>query len=282
MAANAYHAGKDQAQTQTWNERDVIQYALSTGFGYDDMELRELPFYFEGRGLLVSPTFATTLVAPQVPSDIGAKAELRRLDSFALDVFTPLLPKDSVSVETTTEHLLATEEAQEIVVTTISEVRRQADARAVCALRLATRYASVAAASELPKRQAEVRRSMPGRPADFVEVLEIAPYQLPLFRLCGDDRAHSVDNDAARRAGYPAPVIPSLCLAGHVCRIMLATVCDYDPTLVRRISAQSIAHATPRDELALHLWQDGPVLTYAVVPRPAGAAVLVGEITLAG
>lgn len=265
-----------------WREADAITYALATGFGRDELERRELPFVYEGGGLLVSPTFATALLPQTVPVEIGARAENARLESVLLEVFTPLLPADTVARTDEVSHIMATGEDQEIVLATRSEVRREADSRAVCALQSVVRYAAVVAATELPQRDEPASKAVPTRSPDFTEIIDIADHQLPLYRLCGDWRAHGVDNDAARRAGLTATVIPSLCLLGNVCRVVLGTVCDFDPTLVRRVAANFLAHAELRDSLTLLLWQDGSVLSFAVKSGRHSGYLATGEVVLAG
>ncbi len=267
---------------KAWRVADAIRYALATGFGQDELERRELPFVYEGRGLLVSPSFATTLRPQSVPKEIGAKGENSRLESLLLEIFTPLLPSDTVTISEDVSRVMSSSQPQEIVISSRSEVHREADARAVCAIQSAVKYAAVVAASEFPQRAEPDVPGSPDRRADFSEVFEIADHQLPLYRLCGDERAHGVDNDAARRAGHQATVVPSLCLLGHVCRVVLATVCDYDPTLVRRISAHFAAHAQPSDTLTLMIWQDGPVLTFGVKSLRQPEFLVTGEVVLAG
>ena len=46
----------------SYDEKDTMLYALSIGMGRDPYDPQELPFVFEGAGLRVIPTVATTLI----------------------------------------------------------------------------------------------------------------------------------------------------------------------------------------------------------------------------
>src|SRR5215469_129073 len=87
----------------SYDEKDVMLYALGVGFGRDPLDERELPFVYEKNGLKVVPTFASVINrgdAPPARQRMPQKSEI----NFALvvdgerriTVHKPLPPKCAV------------------------------------------------------------------------------------------------------------------------------------------------------------------------------------------
>lgn len=269
-------------QTVRWDEKESILYSLATGFGRDELERQELPFVFGGRGLLVSPGFATVIPAADFPQLQELEPEQVDLLHMELEIFSPLLPADEVVVQSSVIAAGRAESVDSLVYTVRSEARRVADNRALFAYTRTHVARAVSLRDEAVSVDFAIPTNTPQQPADFVELTELREDQAALYRLCGDWRARSVDTDSARRAGYPKPVLPSLCLLGCVIRSVLATVCDYDPTLVRTVTANFSDHATGGEPVLTHMWQDGPVIRFAAFGHRDKRALCDGKIVLAG
>src|SRR5215471_10021443 len=53
----------------SYDEKDVMLYALGVGFGRDPLDERELPFVYENNGLKVVPTFASVINRGEAPPE---------------------------------------------------------------------------------------------------------------------------------------------------------------------------------------------------------------------
>src|ERR1700729_3254987 len=51
----------------SYDEKDVMLYALGVGFGRDPLDEKELPFVYENAGLKVPPTFASVISRGEAP-----------------------------------------------------------------------------------------------------------------------------------------------------------------------------------------------------------------------
>ena len=53
----------------SYDEKDVMLYALGVGFGRDPLDEKELPFVYENNGLKVVPTFASVIGRGEAPPE---------------------------------------------------------------------------------------------------------------------------------------------------------------------------------------------------------------------
>src|ERR1700749_2141600 len=53
----------------SYDEKDVMLYALGVGFGRDPLDEKELPFVYENNGLKVVPTFASVINRGEAPPE---------------------------------------------------------------------------------------------------------------------------------------------------------------------------------------------------------------------
>ena len=53
----------------SYDEKDVMLYALGVGFGRDPLDEKELPFVYENNGLKVVPTFASVIARGEAPPE---------------------------------------------------------------------------------------------------------------------------------------------------------------------------------------------------------------------
>ena len=264
-----------------WIERDVVCYALATGFGADELERAELPFLFEGRGLLVVPSFATTLAAPDWLDDFAWQRDYVLVAARHLEVFSPLLPSDSIELTSTVADAWPDASGEGSCIQVRSEARRVRDKRALFAL-TTIYHARSDRLADTDRRPAQVGGfTRPERDPDFETIRSPGYAQTVLFRWVTGGPARHIDTDAARRAGFERPPVPADCLAGIVCRSILATVCDYDPTLLRGLSVNFADRVFADDDLRIRMWQDGPVIAFDAASLGRRETVLDGRCILA-
>ncbi|MEM8983792.1 MAG: MaoC/PaaZ C-terminal domain-containing protein [Pseudomonadota bacterium] len=268
--------------TVTWTERDAVCYALAAGFGRDELERSELPYLFEGHGLVVMPTFAALLVDDDWLDDCGWQRNHVRLTARELEVFSPMLPRDSVEISSEVSHVWPDPAGEGCHVRFRSEARRARDRRALFAL--TTSYHARAdrlAQAVTPALPPAPKDNRSERDPDFSLAIRPEFDSAVLYRWLAGGPAWHIDTDAARRAGYDRPVVPGDCLIGAVCRAVLATVCDFDPTLLRGLRVRLHRAVYADADLRVRMWQDGPVVSFDVAEAPRGEAVLSGRCTLA-
>jgi acyl dehydratase len=114
---------------------------------------------------------------------------------------------------------------------------------------------------------------LPARAPDAHCTIATAPQAALIYRLSGDDNPLHVDPEAARRAGFPRPILHGLASFGMAARAALATYCDYDPAALRARQLLFSGVVYPGETLRFALWRDGAVvsLTARVVERDAPA-----------
>ncbi len=257
-----------------WGHAEIILYSLAIGFGRDELERSELPFIYEGAGLRCTPTFAHTLPSPSTWDAPGLAMANAILVESELEVFSPLLPADEVALTTQLTEAFDPGDQSGIYLIHRTEARRQHDNRALFSMTQTRRVRGQHGDEISGQSRLAPAASIPERDADFVMLVDVPDEQPALFRLCGDFNPIYVDPDAAHRAGFERPILPAECLQGIACRSVLATVCDYDTTLIRAIAARVCAPVYAGDQLRVSMWQDGPVISYRVFVPARDSLVL--------
>ncbi len=267
--------------TVSWNERDVVSYAVIAGFARDEYERAELPYLFEGRGLLVLPSFAATLVSNDWLDVTGWRREHALPAARQLEVFSPLRPADEIEIRSQVTAAWPDRAGSGCYIQTRSEAHRTRDNRALFAL-ISTYHARANRLNNARRAPGGVPApGLPTREPDFSVVQTPAFHDSVLYRWLAAGPAWHVDTDAARRAGFDRPTVPADAVAAMVCRSVLATVCDYDPTLLRGFSVRYNGAAFSDEELGIRMWQDGPVIAFATTTLDAaGRSILDGRCVL--
>jgi acyl dehydratase len=113
----------------------------------------------------------------------------------------------------------------------------------------------------------------PARAPDATCAIATAPQAALIYRLSGDDNPLHVDPAAARRAGFPRPILHGLASFGIAARAVLATWCDYEPACLRTLALRFTGPVYPGESLRFALWRDGPVVSFTarVAERDAPA-----------
>jgi acyl dehydratase len=89
------------------------------------------------------------------------------------------------------------------------------------------------------------------------------------YRLCGDRNPLHVDPEFAAMAGFPRPILHGLCTYGVVCKAVIDSMLDGDPTRVAGYSARFAGVVFPGETLRVRIWRedDRLVVTASVVER---------------
>ncbi len=257
-----------------YTPRDAMLYALGIGFGREPAHAGELRFVFEGGdGLHVAPTFASALARSPFLAGCGWD-ERRIVPAFErLTLFRPLPQSGTLALdsEVAAVHDLGQEQGALVVIQ--STARDSTNEEPLFAVQRGI-YARGDGGSGATLGKLPVEHALPGRVADLECDLAIHPEQALLYRLSGDFNPIHADPAVARRAGLPSPVLQNLCTFGVACRGVLATICEFDPTLITAFETRYTGGVYPGDRLVLELWQDANVVSFRATAPSRSATVL--------
>ncbi len=266
----------------SWADEDVILYHLGIGAGSDPIEPSELRYAYEG-DLVVIPTFATippfsllmgfvsvdgvdvnlaqilhgeqeTIVHREIPTSGSVVNE---------GVVTGIYDKGSGALARV-EVVSTLEESQEPVFTNISTLFIKGEGGWGGDTGPSTRVA------------------MPERDPDRVVASPTLPQQALLYRVASGDRnpLHA-DPGFAAFAGYERPILHGLCTYGIVCKAVIDSALDCDPTRVASYRGRFSGVVYPGETIQTRIWDEGdslvvdskvvergePVLTEGVLVR---------------
>lgn len=265
----------------SYGEKDAILYALGVGFGRDPADRYELPYVVESLGLQTVPSMASILPPPRIVMEAGL--DLPRVlhwgESFEL--YRPLPPRASLTLNQRIAAVYdrGAEFGAELDIE--SEMRRASDDVVVCIIRtrLLARGDGGFGGPAAPSRE---RLEVPDREPDFVCELETRPDQALLYRLSGDLNPLHADPQAARRAGFPRPILHGRCTFGFACHAILKTVCGYDFTLIRGLEARFTSVVYPGENIRTEMWQDGNAVAFRCRTTSEGKVVIDDGLCMLG
>ena len=105
-------------------------------------------------------------------------------------------------------------------------------------------------------------RPVPSRPHDSEVALATLPQQAAIYRLSGDRTDFHIDPAAARRSGFPRPILHGLCTYGIVGRAVMQDACGNDPARIERFEARFSAPVFPGETIVTRLWHDGREVSF--------------------
>jgi acyl dehydratase len=266
----------------SYEEQDVMLYAIGVGLGADPLDRSELRFVSELDGLQTLPTFASMVVPDTIVAESGVDLTNMLHRSQSLDIFRPLpvaanllANQRVVSVADRGKKLGAEIELD-------TELRLARDDTVIChATSRVIARSDGGFGGDPPQKR--IRHRMPNREPDLVCDLPTRPDQALLFRLTGDFNPLHADPETARKAGFDRPILHGRCTHGIACHAILKTVCDYDFTLIAGFDVRFSSPVYPGDVITTEMWQDGNVISFHCKVHERGAIVINGgRCTLKG
>lgn len=256
-----YRAVRDWAldRTQAYTERDTMLYGVGVGFGEDPLDERQLRFVYE-KNLLTVPTMSAVLCHP------GTWVKEPKLGIDWLKVVHaehkiifhhPLPTSATVSASYRNTAVVDKGPGKGALIYQEKRVTDQASGTL-----LATNQACLFARGDggFSERgggdaSAPPRPALPESTPDAVCDLATLPRTPLIYRLSGDYMAIHVDPEAARKAGFPRPIMHGLCtfaMAGHA---VLRTFCDYAPARLASLFVRFSAPALPGETIRTEMWR---------------------------
>lgn len=276
----------------SYDEKDVMLYALGVGFMRDPLNKDELPFVYEGGGgaqaLKVVPTFASALprgIAPIENQRLLAKSSLNLMmivDGERHITFHKPLPAHAELVaDEQTIGVYDKGKDHGAVVVQQREVR-EADGGAPLFTIVSSYFARGDGGFGGPAHGGPELHPVPERAPDLIQECDTRPDQAFLYALSGDRNPLHRDPAFARAVGFPRPILHGLCSYGTACRAILSTVARYQPEQIRQFDTRFSKPVFPGETIVTEIWADGATLSFqaSVKERPGTLVLTHGRCVL--
>jgi acyl dehydratase len=274
----------------SYDEKDVMLYALGVGMGRDPLDERELPFVYENNGLKVVPTFAGVINRGDAPPERQRMPQKSNINFMMvvdgerrITIHKPLPPKCNVLADERYVDILDKGEGKGAVLIQERVVREAASGD-----RLFTIVSSIFARGDggfggKPQGGPPLHE-IPGRAPDLVHECDTRPDQAFLYALSGDRNPLHRDPAFAKMVGFPRPILHGLCSYGTACRAVLSTLAQYLPERITQFDVRFSKPVFPGETLVVEMWQDGAMISYraSVKERPGTIVLNNGLCILAG
>src|SRR5215470_16850094 len=256
--------------TQSWDQKDVMLYALGVGCGRE-----ELPFVYE-RDLKVLPTFA---VIPAFPAMLNLGG--------AMQVNPAMVLHGEQSVELTSGPIPI-----EATVTTTPTIKAVYDKGKGAVVVVATEsvddkgkvlfrgQSSIFVRGEGgfggDRGPSGARNVPPDRKPDKSVSYKTLPQQALVYRLSGDMNPLHADPDFAKMGGFDRPILHGLCTFGFAGRALLEAWCDGNPDRLKSFEVRFSGVVFPGETITTDMWQIAPGKIVLTAKTERGEAVLSG------
>ncbi|AGT10868.1 MaoC family dehydratase [Paracoccus aminophilus] len=271
LTAQAIMAHEGEEIRQEITPRDAILYALSVGYGTDD-----LPFV-AGPTPRIAPDMANVLCHPGFfMQAVGATwagvvhAEQRVTFHDHLTLNTPLIARTRATA------VVDKGEGRGMFTTFAREIRRESDGAALVTVSQtdACRFDGGTGQAGTPP---EALAPLPERAPDQTLAIQIPERAALLYQLNGDTNPLHSDPEVARASGFDAPILHGLCSFGHAARAITRAHAGR----LREIAARFTAVVYPGEALELDLWRDAQEVRFRLrVPARSVTALDRGLVRL--
>ncbi len=271
-AGNALLTLEERARALAYRDSDAMLYALAVGMGAHPRDPQEHPFCYEGRGLKVLPSFASTLASTTLLEGQGLdETQILHVEE-RLQLHRPLMDYGRLLLDSRVSGLRDLG-ARGVLIELALKARDAADGRAVFTV-FRTVLARADGGFGGPRAPLHSRSPVPRRAPDLTCSLSTRADQALLYRLTGDRNPIHADPASAADAGLAQPILHGLCTFGIACRAILGTICEYDPTLIHRLEGRFAAPALPGDTLETQMWQSANVVAFRVLATERDVVVV--------
>jgi acyl dehydratase len=265
----------------SYDEKDVMLYALGVGFGRDPLDEKELPFVYENNGPKVVPTFASVIARGEAPPERQRMPQKSSIN-FAMvvdgerriTVHKPLPPRCAVKADERYLDILDKGEGKGAVLIQERVVKEAASGDALFTI-VTSIFARGDGGFGGKPHGGPALHEIPERAPDLVRECDTRPDQALLYALSGDRNPLHRDPAFAKLVGFPRPILHGLCSYGTACRAVLSTVAEYQPERVRQFDVRFSKPVFPGETLVVEMWKDGGTISYrASVKERPGTVVL--------
>jgi len=241
----------------TYNEDDVILYALGIGAGVPPTDPAELAFTYEN-GLKVLPTFG---VVPPFPALTGMMSApgiainpmmLLHGEQYLEVKKHPIPTSGTLITRPKIASIFDKGKGALIIVETVTSTEAGEDVF-FNAFSLFVRGEGGFGGERGP----EPGNEPPERDPDNEVEMKTLPQQALIYRLSGDKNPLHADPSFAAMGGFDKPILHGLCSFGHVGRAVLKTYGDNDPARFASIKVRFARHVFPGETILVQMWDEG-------------------------
>ena len=264
---------------QDYVEKDCILYALGLGFGVDPRHLRHV---YE-RDLEPLPAMALVLATggpwlrePGTGVDYAKTVHAEQ----SFELHGPLPARGSMFSRSCVREVIDKGPGRGAIV--ISERQLFLDgADEPVATLSSSLFCRADGGFGGPESTRAKPRPLPERDPDVVMRLAVAPDLALIYRLSGDYNELHIDPEAARRAGFPAPILHGLCSFGIALR-SVAEGLDIASSAITGAGVRFTAPVYPGEWLETAIWRTGTGAAFRTRAVDRDTVVLdLGWVTLA-
>lgn len=261
--------------TQTITHRDTILYALGIGVGSNPVDPQQLRFVYEA-DLGTLPTMAVTLCYPgqwhSAPgTGIVSSHVVQGAQKFV--IHRPLPAACTVRGKTRVKGVYDKGAGRGALVMTECVVSEVASGNTLCAIGT-THFCRANGGFGGPGGPDTPPAEIPGRKPDVVCELGTLLQAGLIYRLSGDRNPLHADPEYAKRAGFKAPILHGRCTFGVVGHAILKSLCAYDETRLRSMSARFVAPVYPGETICTEMWMEGGDVFFRARVRDRNVVVM--------
>lgn len=253
----------------SWEDRDVMLYALGIGMGEDPLNTVELRFVNEGwitlrnPALRVVPTFASVASWDARPPAITLN-RVMVVDAGRDITFHQPLPAQmplQAQAQATSRWTGAWDKGDKGAILQRETTVTASDGTPIYLLR-GTTFARGDGNFGGPATGQRTLPAPPDRAPDQSVQITTRPGQALLYRLSGDRNPLHSDPEFATRAGFDRPILHGMCTYGITCRAVLMTYANWDPAAIYRHACQFSGLVFPGEEITVDLWHEGKIIHF--------------------
>ena len=274
----------------SYDEKDVMLYALGVGFMRDPLNADELPFAYENNGPKVVPSFASVINRGEAPPENQRMPQKSSINFMMLvdgerriAFHKPLPPSCQTIADERTIGLYDKGKDKGAVLVQQREVRMRASGEKLCTI-TASYFLRGDGGFGGPQTQDQPEpHAIPERAPDLVHECDTRADQAFLYALSGDRNPLHRDPAFAKAVGFPRPILHGLCSYGTACRAILSSVGKYQPERIKQFDVRFSKPVFPGETLLTDIWVDGGTISFrARVKEREGVVALNNGLCILG
>lgn len=241
--------------THSWDQRDVMLYALGVGAGLDDLALTTENT--RDTELVVLPTMAVVL-------GVGGAGAMAHIGTFnpvmlvhgaqAIELHAPIPTSGTVSTVGELTAIWDKGSGAVIEMTSTSTLEGTDSPLFTQVSQIFLRGEGGWGGERGPSGP---RNVAPDTAPDHEVTLTTRPDQALLYRLSGDHNPLHSDPTFAQMAGFDRPILHGLCTYGFTGRGLVSALCDGDPKGLTSMDGRFSSPVFPGEALTVKIWRTG-------------------------
>lgn len=239
--------------THSWDQRDVMLYALGVGAGVDDLALTTENT--RDTELVVLPTMAVVL-------GVGGAGAMAHIGTFnpvmlvhgaqAIELHAPIPTSGTVSTVGELTAIWDKGSGAVIEMTSTSTLEGTDSPLFTQVSQIFLRGEGGWGGERGPSGP---RNVAPDTAPDHEVTLTTRPDQALLYRLSGDHNPLHSDPSFAQMAGFERPILHGLCTYGFTGRGLVSALCDGDPKGLTSMDGRFSSPVFPGEALTVKIWR---------------------------